>query len=147
MMTMDILIQLLQLVFLVILIACAWLLLLTPSSKRSVVVDKATSSATAAAAVPVAKVDKVCAVCGVLCRMQCSGCKEVKYCSISCQSAHWKAEHKLKCYNSRKKLVSCEGSATLPQIEKVNVDLQEVRKSSNSKDSSFVCEICDELKS
>ncbi|KAK9101621.1 hypothetical protein Scep_025051 [Stephania cephalantha] len=100
---------------------------------------------------------------GVFCITECSGCKAVRYCSITCQSEHWKAEHKLKCEgfarNSRKNLASGARSTTFPRNKMLNVakrirkvppslvPVTTTRESSNSKDSSFVCEICDETKS
>ncbi|XP_010928622.1 uncharacterized protein [Elaeis guineensis] len=39
----------------------------------------------------------VCASCGSLANKKCSGCKSVRYCSQTCQSKHWEAEHKHKC--------------------------------------------------
>ncbi|KAH6783617.1 ubiquitin-specific protease 19 [Perilla frutescens var. hirtella] len=38
-----------------------------------------------------------CAVCGLLTKKHCSGCKMVKYCSAACQTTHWNSEHKTKC--------------------------------------------------
>ncbi|KAK9130209.1 hypothetical protein Sjap_010696 [Stephania japonica] len=93
----------------------------------------------------------VCAVCPNFGLKQCSGCKTVRYwsidtvlpvevrnfgcidsISITCQSEHWKAEHKLKCkdfaLNSRKNLVSCVSRTTLPQIKKVLFPYEEFVK-------------------
>ena len=44
----------------------------------------------------------VCAAAGCSVRARkelkkCAGCKVVRYCSVSCQRKHWKAEHKLMC--------------------------------------------------
>ncbi|XP_058067870.1 ubiquitin carboxyl-terminal hydrolase 18-like isoform X4 [Magnolia sinica] len=38
-----------------------------------------------------------CFVCGGSATKICSGCKAVRYCSTTCQSKHWKEDHKLKC--------------------------------------------------
>lgn len=41
--------------------------------------------------------DGICAVCGGAGEKRCSRCKKVRYCSLTCQSKHWKEGHKLKC--------------------------------------------------
>ncbi|CAL9063189.1 unnamed protein product [Musa banksii] len=38
-----------------------------------------------------------CATCGKPGSKKCSGCKRVRYCSQSCQSKHWRADHKFEC--------------------------------------------------
>ena len=38
-----------------------------------------------------------CFVCGTLGARSCSGCMELRYCSIECQKIHWKSEHRDTC--------------------------------------------------
>jgi len=46
---------------------------------------------------------KVCEACGQEGASKCcSGCKEAIYCSIACQTQHWKAGHKHKCVKAEK---------------------------------------------
>jgi tetratricopeptide (TPR) repeat protein len=46
---------------------------------------------------------KVCEACGQEGADKCcSGCKEAFYCSIACQTQHWKAGHKHKCFKAEK---------------------------------------------
>ena len=46
---------------------------------------------------------KVCEACGQEGASKCcSGCKEAVYCSIACQTQHWKAGHKYKCFKAEK---------------------------------------------
>lgn len=44
-----------------------------------------------------AAADGACASCGSPSTKHCARCKRVKYCSQTCQSQHWKSEHKTKC--------------------------------------------------
>ncbi|PIA58902.1 hypothetical protein AQUCO_00400035v1 [Aquilegia coerulea] len=62
-----------------------------------------------------------CALCGNFGIKQCSACKAVKYCSASCQSAHWKAGHKQKC-KELKFFRAIDATPSLPGcVEKVSV--------------------------
>ncbi|KAK9099956.1 hypothetical protein Scep_023386 [Stephania cephalantha] len=125
---------LLQFVFTAIVIALGLLHLVKTTASKYFVVDASfDEGGEAAAAVAegreqmigagLGRRGDVCAVCHNLGPKQCSGCKVVRYCSITCQLEHWKAGHKLKCkefaLNSRKSLVSCASRTTLPQIKKV----------------------------
>ncbi|XP_058113861.1 ubiquitin carboxyl-terminal hydrolase 18-like isoform X2 [Magnolia sinica] len=42
-----------------------------------------------------------CFICDGPASKQCSGCKAIRYCSPTCQSKHWKADHKLECKELR----------------------------------------------
>jgi hypothetical protein len=48
--------------------------------------------------IPTASLDSICVVCSRRCRrLRCSRCRQVSYCSVTCQRAHWKAGHRSKC--------------------------------------------------
>ncbi|XP_030475492.1 ubiquitin carboxyl-terminal hydrolase 18 [Syzygium oleosum] len=53
-----------------------------------------------------------CVVCGDDGPKKCSRCKAVRYCSQTCQTAHWKSEHKSKCkvFQASSKVVSADAS-------------------------------------
>ena len=44
----------------------------------------------------------------------CSGCKEAFYCSIACQTQHWKAGHKHKCFKAEKPSVAAATATPRP---------------------------------
>jgi len=46
--------------------------------------------------------DKKCAVCGDEGLKLCTGCREIRYCSMEHQKLHWK-EHKLQCKTFKEK--------------------------------------------
>lgn len=59
----------------------------------------------------------VCAVCASIGKKQCSGCKNVRYCSTACQSKHWRDGHKQKCQelklSKKEKASVCDSKSSI----------------------------------
>ncbi|KAF8036939.1 hypothetical protein BT93_C2615 [Corymbia citriodora subsp. variegata] len=94
-----------------------------------------------AGASPVVDSPAICVVCGQGGSKKCSRCKAVRYCSQTCQAAHWRSEHKLRC----KKVVSAEASLVtqngnpkpIKQLKKILFPYEEFVDLYNSEKSGF----------
>lgn len=98
----------LQFVFTAFILGLGFFRLLRSTTSKYLVVDadfhssssSSSSFSLSSAAMTAAACNAVsdsCAVCGKPTSKQCAACKVVKYCSQTCQSEHWKSEHKMKC--------------------------------------------------
>ncbi|KAL8130662.1 hypothetical protein V2J09_019817 [Rumex salicifolius] len=126
---------LIQLIFtaLVIVLGVGYILLKNTASKYFVVdansdsIDSSSSSSpyssscetsSGISVMPGVPVDGCCAVCGNRSTKHCSRCKAVN--SESCQSIHWKKEHKSKCKASGRRTVAFGGFCSVQkQVDKI----------------------------
>ena len=87
---------------------------------------------------------KKCANCGTIENLRrCNGCKTVSYCSVKCQTIHWKSNHKKQCKKLRNKTRQNQ-----KKISKTKMNENENETENNNDDENdqkeimWKCKVC-----